>query len=637
MTTYPIMVTPTPISRRLFIDIETFSPLDLKEVGVYRYTEPVDFSILLFGYAFDDEPVEVVDLANDGNRLPLRVIRALTDAAIIKVAHNANFETVCLNALPSQWLCTMIMAKQIGLPGGLDDCANTLGMAGKNAEGKRLISLFSKPDRYGRRQGRANHPEDWKKFIEYNKQDVELERELYRYLSVFPFNAAEHDLWLVDQGINKRGVRIDTALAKAAIEIAGYANAETYAKLKWITDLNKPTDPAIRKKFDLPSLSADVQAKHPELKTVFKLRNALQKTSIAKYETMLACTGALGRARGLTQFYGAARTGRWSGRLIQTQNLPRITMSGGALHASREAAKAGDSGQLFRLLYQGEETQVLSQLIRTALLPEDGYLFCVADFSAIEARVLAWLADEQWRLDVFNGDGKIYERSAEKMFHLEAGSVGKDSPYRQKGKVAELALGYGGGVGALTRMGALNQGITEQELPGIVQLWRRASPNIEALWKKLDYCIRACLRHEVFPSLPHRLNIGMLNGFLYVELPSRRRLYYALPEFGDRNVHYMGEDSVTHQWGKQELYGAKLTENIVQALARDCLAEVILWCEAQNFNVVFHVHDEVVCEVPESIADKALERLLYIMTQAPAWGEGLPLKGDGFTAPYYRK
>jgi DNA polymerase len=625
----------------LHIDIETYCDLNLAEVGVHIYAAHPSFSLLLVGWAVDDSPVEVITGEEFLHRRPM-LLKALTSPEVIKVAHNAAFEFTCLsnylNLQITQWEDTQVMCAQLGLPRPLELASQVLGVTEKDKEGKRLIRLFSMPNR-GKRIMPQDRPKDWQMFIDYNRIDVEAERDIYKKLSKFGMD--EKQLFELDHKINKRGVRVDTRLAKNAIEISGYAYAAAYEKLMAVTGLERPTDNAIKAKYGVSTLvKKEIQGlvkERPELAEILALRGQLAKTSIKKYEAMLACASpADSRARGLTAFYGAGRTGRWAGRLVQLQNLPRIGLSDEELAFARDAALTGDT-RLYSLLYGDAQLNNLSQLIRTALVPAPGHKFIVADFSAIEARVLAWISGEQWRLDVFNGDGRIYETSAERMFGLPSGSVTKSSPLRQKGKIAELALGYGGAVGALINMGALDMGLTEDELPKLVRMWRNANPAITRFWKGLDELLEACLYNRPANISHPFVRVRRDKGPLQIELPNGRRLTYQAARWEAGETRYMGMSQTTNKWELQDLYGAKATENVVQAIARDCLAEVIIYAEEKGYNPVFHVHDEIICEVPEADAVAAYEDVMARMAKLPSWAPGLPIKGDGFICDYYSK
>jgi DNA polymerase len=629
--------------RVLHVDIETYSETDLKVSGVHVYAAHPSFQILLVGWALDDEPVRVED------HLSEELKGYLVDDTITKVAHNAAFEMTCFRALgieidAAQWECTMIMCAQLGLPRSLDMAGEVLGTSAvKDKNGKQLIRLFCMKGK-GARATAQNAPEKWAEFVEYNRRDVEVEREIHLQLS--RFGMAEKDLFVIDDNINKRGVLVDVDLAQKAIYVSRLAYASAYERLMAVTGLDKPTDAALKAKYSVSTFAkkeiAQLAKDRPDLEQVLGLRSQLAKTSVKKFEAMLACASVTDhRARGLTAYYGAGRTGRWAGRLIQLQNLPRIGLNDEALETARNALLDGDR-RLFDLLYGDSQLDRLSQLIRTALVPAAGHKFIVADFSAIEARVLAWVSGERWRLDVFNGDGRIYETSAERMFNLVPGSVTKTSPYRQKGKVAELALGYGGSVGALTAMGALDMGIEEHELPGLVNAWRSANPRVTAFWKALDTMLCNTLTNKMGHASHEHIYSTREHGPLQIVLPNKRRLTYQRARwgnnrFGQGETFYMGVNQTTNQWVEQDLYGAKATENVVQAIARDCLAEVLVYAERKGYNPVFHVHDELICEVPDALAQNAYDDIMDRMATPPTWAPGLPIKGDGFICNYYSK
>lgn len=646
--------------RTLSIDIETYSSVDLRSCGVYRYAESPDFEILLFGYAFDDDPVQVVDLAC-GEKLPQEVQDALYDPRVLKTAFNASFERTCLGAymgsrmVPWQWSCTAVMARELGLPSSLDAVGRVLGLPEEKAKlktGAALIRFFSipcKPTKAngGRARNLPEHdPERWRLYKEYNANDVVAEREIRRILSKYPIYEKEQLLWEKDQDINDRGVGVDQELAKHAVEIdevvknrllqdaialTGLENPKSTSQLKaWIEDtagievesLNKKSIAGVRK-----------DAGHADVDRMLDIRAGLAKTSTAKYEAMLRTACNDSRIRGLTMFYGASRTGRWAGRMVQMQNLPQNKMPDAELDIARQLVRAGDLETLEMCF--DDVSGTLSQLIRTAFVPRKGCRFIVSDFSAIEARVLAWLATEQWRLDVFNTHGKIYEASAEQMFHLPAGSVKKGDPMRQKGKIAELALGYGGSVGAMKSMGALEMGLTEGELKPIVDSWRAANKAITKFWWDTDAAARKAIETKVPTHLPYGMGFRQQGPLMRLTLPNGRTLSYVKPKIVDENITYEGNIQTTGAWGRIESYGPKLVENIVQAVARDCLAEAMIRLEENGFPVVFHVHDEVICEVEESRS--SAKELSELMAEPISWAPGLPLKADAYECEYYRK
>lgn len=646
--------------RTLSIDIETYSSVDLCSCGVYAYSESPDFEIVLFGYAFDDDPVRVIDLAC-GEKLPQEVQEALHDPEVLKTAFNASFERTCLGAYtgsrmePEQWSCTAVMARELGLPSSLEAVGTVLGLPEEKAKlktGKALIRFFSIPCMPTKANGQRTRnlpehdPARWALYKEYNANDVVAEREIRRILSAFPIYPKEQLLWEKDQDINDRGVGVDLKLAQNAVTIdetvkarlleearvlTGLENPKSTAQLKaWIEDtagievesLNKKSIAGVRKDAD-----------HEDVDKMLDIRAGLAKTSTAKYEAMLRTACHDSRIRGLTQFYGASRTGRWAGRLVQMQNLPQNKMPDAELDIARQLVRAGDLETLEMCFDNTAGT--LSQLIRTAFVPRKGCRFIVSDFSAIEARVLAWLAGEEWRLEVFNTHGKIYEASAEQMFHLPAGSVKKGDPMRQKGKIAELALGYGGSVGAMKSMGALEMGLHEDELKPIVDSWRAANHSITDFWWQTDAAARKTILSKAPTKLPHDMGFYKEGPLLRLRLPNGRTLSYVKPRVVEDNITYEGNIQTTGAWGRIESYGPKLVENIVQAVARDCLAEAMIRLEENGFPVVFHVHDEVICEVEEGRS--SAKELGLLMAESIPWAPGLPLKADAYECEYYRK
>lgn len=654
MTTKPKMMS---------LDIETFSATDLSAAGVYRYVEDPQFEILLLGYAFDDEPVKVVDLTGMSlERMP-DLMDALTDPEITKCAWNANFERTCLARYtgrampPEQWEDTMITAAEMGLPLSLAAAGAALGLPEdkqKMQEGRKLIQQFSKPCRPSKANGMRTRvlpcdaPGRWHLYKEYNLRDVETERAIRKALAGYPVADSERMLWSIDQRINDRGVMLDRAFAEHAAETDRQIKTDLKEEAARISGLENPNSVAQIKRWirersgiDVKSLDkrviGDVMDQlqgYPEIIRFLQIRRALAKTSTAKYARMLECVNDDDRIRGLSQFYGASRTGRWSGRNVQLQNLAKNNMPDEDLDLARQLVKSGD-GESFSLLF--DPAQALSELIRTSLIPKPGCRFVVSDFSAIEARVLAWLAGEQWRLDVFKGSGKIYEASAEQMFHLPPGSVKKGDPMRQKGKIAELALGYGGSVGALTTMGALDMGLTENELKPLVDSWRAANRRITALWWDVDKIVRATIRRRKGQRL-NNIAARMDGDFLRIRLPSGREISYANARIENDAIVYDGQIQAGG-WGRIETYGPKLVENIIQATSRDCLGVSMFKLDAAGIPVVFHVHDEVICEVPyEGPGSKAdAEYVAGLMSMPIGWAPGLPLKADAYECDYYRK
>lgn len=646
--------------RTLSIDIETKSSVDLRSCGVYAYAESPDFTILLFGYAFDDEPVQVIDLAR-GEKLSEELLQALHDPEVLKTAFNASFERTCLGAYtgfrmePEQWSCTAVMARELGLPGSLEAVGQVLGLPEdkqKLRTGKALIRFFSVPCRPTKTNGMRtwnlpeHDPDRWELYKTYNANDVVAEREIRKKLSRFQIYEKERELWIRDQDINDRGVGVDLELAENAVRIdevikgsllddarrlTGLENPKSASQLKdWIKETAGIEVESLNKKA-IAGVRAEADCK--DVDRMLDIRAGLAKTSTEKYRAMLRTAGRDSRIRGLTQFYGASRTGRWAGRLVQMQNLPQNKLPDADLDIARQLVRAGDL-EGFELLYD-DLAGTLSQLIRTAFVPKTGCRFIVSDFSAIEARVLAWLSSEQWRLDVFNTHGKIYEASAEQMFHLPPGSVKKGDPMRQKGKIAELALGYGGSVGAMKNMGALEMGLTEPELKPIVDSWRAANRAITKFWWDTDAAARKTIQTKAPTSLPYDMGFMKQGPLLRLRLPNGRTLSYVKPAIQDDSITYEGTIQASGGWGRIESYGPKLVENIVQAVARDCLAETILRLEENGFPVVFHVHDEVICEVPEGIS--SAKELGALMAEPISWAPGLPLKADAYECEYYRK
>lgn len=645
--------------KTLAIDIETYSSVDLTKCGVYAYSESPDFDILLLGYAFDDEPVTVLDLT--AQDIPQELINAIYDPEILKTAFNASFERTCLKAylgesLPAeQWSCTAVMARELGLPGSLAAVGEVIGLPEdkqKLKTGKALIRYFScpcKPTKVngGRTRNLPEHdPEKWRLYIEYNAQDVEAERAIRKRLSRFKIDPFEQTLWEHDQNINDRGVGVDLSMAKNAIAFDTVTKDRLFAEAQELTGLENPKSTAQLKSWieNVSGVTVEslVKAKIPEVREqvnnasvnkMLDIREGLSKTSTEKYNAMLRTACRDSRIRGLTQFYGASRTGRWAGRLVQMQNLPQNKMPDTDLDIARQLVAGGDMESL-ELLYD-DVSGTLSQLIRTAFIPRPGYKFIVSDFSAIEARVIAWLANETWRMEVFNTHGKIYEASAEQMFHLPPGSVKKGDPMRQKGKIAELALGYGGSVGALKSMGALNMGLTEEELKPLVDRWRAANTAITKFWWDTDTAARRTINTKAPQTLPHGMGFYKEGPLLRLQLPNGRKLSYVKPAILDDSITYEGTIQTSGGWGRIESYGPKLVENIVQATARDCLAVAINRLETRGIPVVFHVHDEVICEVPINVS--SAEEVSEIMSEPISWAPDLPLKAAAYECDYYKK
>lgn len=656
--------------RHLSIDIETKSSVDIGKAGAYKYAQSPDFEILLFAYQLDgDQSVHVVDLAQ-GEQIPAFIIECLSNPFVVKHAYNAAFEWYCLNRAGyetpiEQWRCTMMHGLYCGYTAGLDATGKAIGLPQdkqKMTTGKALIRYFCTPckptkNNGGRMWNLPQHaPEKWELFKDYNKQDVVTEREILKRLEQFPVPEEEEKLWQMDIKMNAFGVKVDADLIEGAlyvdeiskqkltdeaVRITGLQNPNSTAQLtKWLEEQTGDTISNLQKETVAELLEKDYPA---NVHRMLLIRQQLGKTSIKKYVTMNNAKGEGDRVRGLTQYYGANRTGRWAGRLVQLQNLPRNYLK--TLDYARETVKSKNYDRL-RMLY-GNVPDTLSQLIRTAFIPSEGNKLVVADFSAIEARVIAWLAGEQWVNEVFATHGKIYEATAAQMFHVPIEKIAKGNPeysLRQKGKVATLALGYQGGTNALIAMGALNMGLSEEELPDIVTRWREANPRIRDLW----YAVEQASLYTMMTAQPQSIRGLTFNlegdliygqSFLTVQLPSGRKLYYPKPflqenRFGKVAIHYYTVGQQTRKWEVVSTYGGKMTENIVQAIARDCLAETLRRIEKQGLQVVFHVHDEVIIDAPQ---DVTVDQICDLMAEPIDWAPGLILKGAGFENNYYMK
>lgn len=643
----------------LSIDIETYSSKDLIKSGVYAYADAPDFSILLFGYAFDDEDVQIIDLAS-GEVLSHDVLYALTDSSIIKTAFNANFERTCISKYlgapmpPEQWRCTMVQASELGLPHSLAGTAQALGLSEqKDRAGKACIDYFSKPckptkSNGGRTRNLPPHdPEKWAAFKDYCKQDVVVEREIKRKLSRFSLKESEQKLWEYDQRIADRGVRADIKMAENAIRYDKQHSEKCICEAKKLTGLDNPKSVAQLKSWAENRMGESLESLDKKavkdiiktsndllLKRVLTLRTQLSKTSTKKYEAMINAVCEDGRIRGILQFYGASRTGRWAGRSVQVQNLPQNHIND--LELARQSVCDGDY-DAFDMLYDVPNT--LSELIRTALIPSEGRRFIVSDFSAIEARVIAYLSGEKWRLGVFDKGGDIYCASASQMFKVPVVKHGINGHLRQKGKIAELALGYGGSVGALRSMGALEMGLSEEELQPLVNMWRSSNPKITAFWKECEKAATKAIKGE-----PQKIKCGISfyvrSGILFIELLSGRCIAYVKPQigenkFGSPSITYMGMNQTKNTWERLETFGGKLVENIVQAVARDCLAESIIRLEDRGFEVNFHVHDEVILDVPVGVS--SADEVAAIMGEPIPWAKGLNLKAEAYETPFYKK
>lgn len=644
--------------KTLSIDIESFSSVNLQKSGVYRYSESEDFEVLLFAYSVDGQPVQVVDLAC-GEVLPQDVLEALTDETVEKWAFNATFERVCLSRFlglpfgeylnPSSWRCTMIWAATLGLPLSLDGVGAVLGLdKQKMSEGKNLIRYFCVPCSPTKVNGgrSRNLPSDdkekWEQFKTYNIRDVEVEKAIQEKLSKFPVSDEVWNEYHQDQEINDRGIGLDTTLVESAIELDKRSKEEITARLQKITGLENPNSVIqlrewLRKQgLEVDSLDKKVvneliKTSPLELIEVFELRQQLAKSSVKKYQAMTNAACNDKRAHGMFQFYGANRTGRFAGRLIQLQNLPQNHMTD--LAEARESVRKGDYEAL-SLLYENLP-KVLSELIRTAFVPQDGMKFIVSDFSAIEARVIAWLAREHWREEVFRDGGDIYCASASQMFGVPVEKHGVNGHLRQKGKIAELALGYGGSIGALTAMGALDMGLTEDELQPLVTTWRNANPNITQFWWDVDKAVKDCIKQRTVTKT-HGITFSYRSGMLFITLLSGRKLAYVKPQigenrFGGESVTYEGVGT-TKKWERLESYGPKFVENIVQGIARDILCFSMQ--NLRNYRIVGHVHDEVIIEVPR---DVRVEEINTIMSRPPCWAKGLILDTDGYECDFYQK
>ena len=643
--------------RVLHLDIETYSSAPLPKCGVYRYCDAHDFEILLLSYAFDDAPVVTVDMAC-GETLPDAFLHALEDANILKIAHNAAFERVCFSKHlghwldPAQWRCTMVMAWYQTLPGKLADVAVALNVTEKKMEeGKDLIRYFSMPCKAtktngGRTRNLPRHaPEKWATYKAYNAQDVETERTVYKALLHHSLPEHEWALYALDQRINDRGVRVDRLLVKSAMavdqafseqafqraqELTGLENPGSVSQLKaWLADMDMPMESLSKRIVQEKAAGAE-----GIVKELLELRLELSKTSVKKYESMARCICKDGRVHGLLQFGGAARTFRWAGRLVQAQNLPQNHLPD--LNLARDIVRSGDEEQL-ELLF-GSIPNTLSELIRTAFIPRDGCRFIVADFSAIEARVLAWLAGEEWVLEEFRGKGKIYEATASRMFHIPQETIVKGHPnyeYRQKGKQATLSCGYGGGVGALKAMGAK---MPEEEMQPLVDAWRAANPNIVRFWNALGNAASEVIEKHNSVRVG-KVMVYRKEGHMLIRLPGGRDLCYLSPRFvtnrfGSRGIGYLAA-SAGGKMELQETFGGKIAENCTQAIARDLLAHAMLNLEAAGYPIVFHVHDEAVMEVP--IGQGSVEEACRVMAIPPDWARDLPLRADGDEMTYYKK
>ena len=655
------------MAKNLFIDVETFSSIDIKSSGAYKYIESPDFEILIIGYALDSGPVNIVDLAQ-GEEIPEELKKALFDPNCVKVAHNAVFERLSFkrigyNIPTEQWYCTSVKAAYCGLPLSLDGVSKVLNLTDKKLDtGKALIKYFSCPCRPTRINGLRTRnypkhaPDKWNMYKEYNKYDVLSEREIFYKLKKYIIPDIERRIYILDQNINDRGILIDLELAKSAIAVDNIYTEILLSNAKKLTGLENPNSPVQIRNWiknesgeDIESLSKETMpdlikkfSNYPNILALLNIRKKLSKTSIKKYYAMINCTMHDKRVRGTFQFYGANRTGRWAGRLLQLQNLSKNHVS--HIEIPRELIRKRD-WESVEMLYD-DVADVLSQLVRTALIAPPDKVFSVADFSAIEARVISWLANEKWRLDVFNGDGKIYEATGSKMFNVPISAITKGSVLRDKSKISELALGYEGSLGALKRMGGERMGLSDTEMMSLVRKWRIANPAIVDMWKEIDEASKNAVRYRKPISCTCRNIIFDCDGdYMTIQLPSGRKLFYKGPRFKDKKIgqstmsslYYQGTVQKTKQWGEIDTYGGKLTENIVQAIARDLLANSMLQLEAAGYKIVCHIHDECLAEVPKENAQAYYEKMAHIMSIPPTWANDIPLRADGYVTPFYLK
>lgn len=651
------------------VDIETYSSIDLKKSGVYRYVEAPDFDILLIGYSIDGGSVRVIDCTNresyeEQSKL-LEFRRLLYDPEVTKSAFNAAFERTCLAKWtgrpmpPEQWRDTMIKCLTMGLPGSLEMAGIALGLPEeklKDPQGKALITFFSKPCKPTRVNGQRTRnlpehdPDKWKLYIEYNRQDVVTEMEIAHKLECYEITKKEQDLWSLDQHMNDNGVRLDIPMVDKIVTYDNQRREELQEEARQITGLKNPNSLAQlkgwleQKGVPMASVTKDTIAAAlalnyipDDVRRMLEIRTALGKTSVAKYSTMLEAACDDHRLRGILQFYGANRSGRWAGRLVQTHNLARNTLED--LDLARELASEGDFDTMMTLF--GETSFVFSELIRTAFIPSEGCRFVVSDFAAIEARVISWISGEEWRLEAFRAGKDIYCETASQMYKVPVVKHGENGHLRQKGKVAELACGYQGGIGAMKRMDK-DGTIPEEELQAVVDTWRAANPKIQKLWRTCELAAKTAIKEHRTVRIAHGVAFSYINGNLFIKLPSGRKLCYwdtrlkPDPRDGREHIIYMGANQKTKQWGETETYGGKLVENIVQATARDCLAVAMTRVSELDYKIVMHVHDEMIVDVPEEDTE-APAVINEIMGQPIDWAPGLPLKGDTYETPFYKK
>lgn len=647
--------------QKISIDIETFSDVDLIRCGVYKYADSPDFEMLLFAYAADDGDVHIIDIAGS-EELPEEIIQAIKSDTVVKTAYNAQFERVCLSRYlklpegeylnPQSWYCTAVQAAELALPLSLADVGSVLGLERqKMTEGKELIKYFCVPCKPTKSNGNRtrNRPchdiNKWETFKKYCMRDVDVERQIADKLKMYPISDEEHRLYVLDQIINDRGVLVDSELAEQAVKLNSIQTAVAVEQAYMITGLENPNSVTQLKQWlkengvEIESLSKKAvkslaDETDGDVSEMLKLRLLMAKTSVKKYEAVIRSVCRDNRVHGMMRFCGANRTGRWSGNILQPQNLPQNHLPD--LTLARDIVKDGDFEMLDMMF--GNVPNVLSELIRTVLIPKPNHRFIVADFSAIEARVLAWIAGEQWRIDTFKNGGDIYCASASKMFKVPVEKHGVNGELRQKGKISELACGYGGSVGALKNMGAVEMGVQENELQGLINDWRNANPRIVRFWYEVGNAAMKATKEKTTVPLG-KLVFAYERGILFIRLPSGRRLSYIKPRigtnrFGGDSITYMGINSAK-KWDRLETFGGKLTENIVQGTARDLLANALINAANAGYDTVFHVHDEIICEVPNGYG--SVDELCRLMCIKPDWADGLPLNADGFECEYYKK
>jgi DNA polymerase len=647
--------------KKLSCDIETFSDVDLIRCGVYKYADSPNFEMLLFAYAVDDGDVHIIDIAG-GEELPEKIIQAIKSDTVVKTAYNAQFERVCLSRYlklpdgeylnPQSWYCTAVQAAELALPLSLADVGSVLGLERqKMTEGKELIKYFCVPCKPTKSNGNCtrNRPchdiNKWETFKKYCMRDVDVERQIADKLKMYPISDEEHRLYVLDQIINDRGVLVDSELAEQAVKLNSIQTAVAVEQAYMITGLENPNSVTQLKQWlkekgvEIESLSKKsvkslADETDGDVSEMLKLRLLMAKTSVKKYEAVIRSVCSDNRVHGMMRFCGANRTGRWSGNILQPQNLPQNHLPD--LTLARDIVKDGDFEMLDMMF--GNVPNVLSELIRTVLIPKPNHRFIVADFSAIEARVLAWIAGEQWRIDTFKNGGDIYCASASKMFKVPVEKHGVNGELRQKGKISELACGYGGSVGALKNMGAVEMGVQENELQGLINDWRNANPHIVRFWYEVGNAAMKAIKEKTTVPLG-KLVFAYERGILFIRLPSGRRLSYIKPRIG---TNRLGGDSITYmginsakKWDRLETFGGKLTENIVQGTARDLLANALINAANAGYDTVFHVHDEIICEVPNGYG--SVDELCKLMCIKPEWADGLPLNADGFECEYYKK